>query len=174
MPRGNWSLYYFFLSRSIKIVFMKTKAQLFFPLLLLTLLGCNTNNEINDELKSEVEKLQIQNDSLMGVITNTKIEPEIPESPQWYFPESHSRKLLAAGIENPEAYIKNSLRENPSVIPMKAVLGGTMHFNNMELLGDKWLIADFEDGHVYGKAIFEYSIVAKDKLRFKVVAVSDN
>ena len=57
---------------------------------------------------------------------------------------------------------------------MDAVLGGTMHYNNIQLLGDKWIIADFEDGHVYGKAIFEYTLLEDDKLNFKIIALSEN
>jgi len=53
------------------------------------------------------------------------------------------------------------------LIPMDGVLGGTMHYDNIQLLRDKWIIADFEDGYVYGKAIFEYTLLEDDKLNFK-------
>ncbi|MGB3343694.1 MAG: hypothetical protein WBA61_07265 [Aequorivita sp.] len=153
---------------------MKIKIQLLLALLFLALIGCDNNNEATDRLLIKVDSLQVQNDSLMEILNKGKIEPEASEPPQWYYPETDSRKLLELGIGDPEAYIENALRERIDLIPMDAVLGGTMRYSNIQLLGGKWLIADFEDGHVYGRAIFEYTIKDNDKLHFKIIAFSEN
>lgn len=153
---------------------MKLRIQLLLTLPILALWGCQKNNEAAERLLIKVDSLQVQNDSLMEILGKEKIDPEASEPPQWYYPETDSRKLLEMGIEDPATYIENALRDRTDLIPMDAVLGGTMHFNNIQVLGNKWLIADFEDGHVYGKAIFEYAITDNDKLNFKIVALSEN
>ncbi|WP_313113592.1 hypothetical protein [Aequorivita sediminis] len=144
------------------------------PFLLLTLMACNNNRSSDTISQNRIDSLQFQNDSLMEVLTARKDDTDSTDSPQWYYPETDSRKLLEQGVEDPRNYIKNALRENKDLIPMDAVLGGTMHYNNIQLLGDKWIIADFEDGHVYGKAILEYSLLEDDKLSFKIIALSEN
>ncbi|NGX84000.1 hypothetical protein [Aequorivita sp. KMM 9714] len=152
---------------------MKSKI-IVLPYLLLTLIACNNNRSSDTILHNRIDSLQIQNDSLIEVLTAKKDVTENTDSPQWYYPETDSRKLLELGVEDPGKYIKQALRENKDLIPMDAVLGGTMHYNNIQLLGDKWIIADFEDGHVYGKAIFEYTLLEDDKLNFKIIALSEN
>lgn len=153
---------------------MKLKTTLLSALFLTILFSCNTNNEANEKLIEQVYILQIENDSLTDILTKDKMNSDISETPQWYYPETDSRQLLESGIEEPEAYIKNALLEKTDLIPMDAVLGGTMHYNNIQLLGNKWLIADFEDGHVYGKAIFEYELRDQDEVHFKIIALSQN
>lgn|SRR5690554_6655257 len=140
-------------------------------LMLLLLLGC-ANNEADESQQDELQKLRIQNDSLMEVVMEKNCIDS--KTPQWYFPEMDSRNLLESGIENPEAYIKNALLDRIDLIPIDAVLGGTMHYNNIQLLGDQWLIADFEDGHVYGKAIVGYTIGENNEIDFKIIAFSEN
>ncbi|MCG2430400.1 hypothetical protein [Aequorivita xiaoshiensis] len=152
---------------------MKSKL-IVLSLLLLTLIACNNNRSSDSILQNRIDSLQIQNDSLTEVLTAKTAVTENTDSPQWYYPETDSRKLLDLGVEDPGKHIKQALRENKDLIPMDAVLGGTMHYNNIQLLGDKWIIADFEDGHVYGKAIFEYTLLEDDKLNFKIIALSEN
>jgi|SRR5690554_178271 len=152
---------------------MSIKPYFISALMLLLLLGC-TNNEANKSLRNELQELQIQNDSLMEIVREIEKSRMDSKTPQWYFPETDSRKLLESGIENPEEYIKNALLEKTDLIPMDAVLGGTMHYNNIQLLGDRWLIADFEDGHVYGKAIMEYSFEENNTVVFRIMAQSEN
>jgi|SRR5690554_4677117 len=142
-------------------------------LMLLLLLGC-TDNEAHENLQNELQELRIQNDSLMEVVLENEKNQMASKAPQWYYPETDARELLDSGIENPEEYIKNALLEKTDLIPMDAVLGGTMRFNNIQLLGDQWLIADFEDGHVYGKAILEYNFDKNNTVAFRIIAQSEN
>lgn len=153
---------------------MNIKTQLISAVLILFLMSCNNDNnmEVNLELTNKIDSLQVQNDSLREVLVLKSEEIEVSEIPHWYYPETDSRKL--SGIDDPEEYIKSALLEKTDLIPMEAVLGGTMHYNNIQLLGNNWLIADFEDGHVYGKALFEYAIREENKLHFKIIALNEN
>lgn len=152
---------------------MNLKTYTFLALTLLFFLSCS-NNKANESLRQEIIELQIQNDSLMEIVMEKEKHLSSSETPQWFYPETDARKLFESGIENPEAYIKNALLEKTDLIPMDAVLGGTMHYNNIQLLGDQWLIVDFEDGHVYGKAIVKYTIGENNEVAFKIIALSDN
>ena len=55
---------------------------------------------------------------------------------------------------------------------MDGVLGGTMGFydsDGIRVLGRKWVVADFEDGHKMGKALLTYEVEEKGKIRWKLV-----
>lgn len=50
---------------------------------------------------------------------------------------------------------------------MDGVLGGTMGFydsDGIRVLGRKWVVADFEDGHKMGKALLTYEVEEKGKI----------
>jgi len=55
------------------------------------------------------------------------------------------------------------------LIPLQAVLGGTMTFGNIQFLSKEWLIADFDDGHVQGRAIYKYKLNKKGQLEFELL-----
>lgn len=76
--------------------------------------------------------------------------------------------LSAAGIASPEALLAN-LRSHPEVIPMTPVLGGTMHFTRVGIMDDRWVYGAYEDGHVTGAAIFQWSKV-DGAIRWTVLA----
>jgi hypothetical protein len=67
-------------------------------------------------------------------------------------------KLKNQGINTPKVYIIDNLMRQNNLIPMKAVLGGNMQFSRVSLLGQSWAIADFNDGHVGGEMLLNYSI----------------
>lgn len=132
-------------------------------LTLILILGC-TEIDRTEKLTTKVDSLKVENDSLTKLLE----KKQTVKNP-WYNAEYDGKPLIDSGITNPEEFIKNSLREKPDLIPFEAVLGGTMYFMNIQLLGRKWLIADFEDGHIQGKAIYGYKLDEKGKLKFKLL-----
>ena len=44
-----------------------------------------------------------------------------------------------------------------------------MTFGNIQLLSKEWLIADFDDGHVQGRAIYKYKLNKKGQLEFELL-----
>ncbi|MGV8945094.1 MAG: hypothetical protein ACOH1N_01575 [Lutibacter sp.] len=119
----------------------------------------------NDSLKKEIQLLKSLNDSLM------KIE-NVAEN-YWFNPDFNGAYFIRLGIENPEKFVESSLQKRKDLIPAEAVLGGTMSFRNIQLLGNKWLIADYNDGHIQGRAIYEYKLNDKKELLFKMLASND-
>jgi len=78
-----------------------------------------------------------------------------------WFTEEEINKLKEKGILYPEKEIINNLLKNTQLIPYPGVLGGTMRIGNVKLLGDRWVIAYFDDGHIDGQMILRY-IITKD------------
>jgi hypothetical protein len=106
-----------------------------------------------------------------------EMPPEITElSTGRYRRNGHSltkyqiRFFNAQGLEDPPNEIDQSLRERPEFIPYKGVLGGTMHFQHIFILNDKWVYATFEDGHIGGSAVFEYAVGPRQAISWKLVS----
>lgn len=101
-------------------------------------------------------------DSLLGL--------QQPEDQEWFDPDIHASGMVKQGISNPAQYIMQSLQDRTDLIPMEGVLGGNMAFRKMELLGEKWIIAEFDDGHILGRAIYAYNWnKGSNKIEFKLL-----
>lgn len=118
----------------------------------------------NDSLKREIQLLKSLNDSLI------KISQE--EKNYWFDPDFNGSHLTRQGITNPEKFVENALRKRADLIP-EGVLGGTMNFLKIQLLGNRWVIADYSDGHIQGRSIYEYRMNEKKELAFKIMASND-
>lgn len=135
-------------------------------ILLPFIFGCSESkhekqNIIIDSLRSEVGVLKNGKDSLRQVLQNS--------SNGWFNPAYDGAKLLKEGIENQEEYIKEALRNRPELIPLEPVLGGTMRFVKIDVLSEKWVIAQYEDGHVMGKALYAYELQKDGTIKFKLI-----
>ncbi|MFN3650672.1 MAG: hypothetical protein ACK47B_13940 [Armatimonadota bacterium] len=84
-----------------------------------------------------------------------KREPEIAEE----VPESEYPRIIADLVKHPE------------LIPAKPVLGGRMFFleDEVRVLGPKWVVAPFEDGHVAGVALLRYRLGSSGEVRWELI-----
>lgn len=103
-------------------------------------------------LKYKLLAVEKERDSLLLLV-----EDASTNSNKW-FGDMESKSFKDMGVDNPESYIRGTLQNNPSAIPLDGVLGGTMFFTDIEILGTKWIIASYEDGHIMGRSIFTYKI----------------
>lgn len=137
-------------------------------LIIFSILSCGRqnpeSNSADEKLQSENKLLEKKIDSLNGELKKAKLKKNY-----WFDVEYEGMDLVNNGIENPEKFIENSLREKPELIPLKPTLGGTMMFENMQLLADKWLIADYSDGHISGRTIYSYELNGNKKMEFKAL-----
>ena len=124
--------------------------------------------EPTENLQLIIDSLQKENDSLTGLLKGEKTKPV-----DWYKPIYDGNNLLRKGIDNPAEFIEKSLKEQPTLIPIKGVLGGTMHFTEIQPLSDEWVIANYEDGHIAGKAIYKYKLNKNGKLEFELLDAID-
>lgn len=116
------------------------------------------------KLRQENNRLQQQIDSL-----NTALQEAQSIQDYWFHPENEGAVFSEKGIKNPKKAIEDALRGKPELIPMEAVLGGTMRFGNIEILSDKWVIADYDDGHVTGKSIYRYQLTNNKTFTFELL-----
>lgn len=131
-------------------------------------LGCSGDQQ-------QVKSYQMQIDSLNATLKDTefqidslqKVVDAKPLDNPWFHASIEGRALQQKGIDDPEGYIEKSLREKPELIPLKPVLGGTMRFVNVQVLGRHWVIAEYEDGHILGRTIYEYTIDQDGDVLFK-------
>jgi hypothetical protein len=70
------------------------------------------------------------------------------------------RRLQRLGLSNPAERLQEDLIAQPELIPLEPVLGGRMYFlpDGVHVLNDRWVLAEFEDGHIRGQALFEYEV----------------
>jgi hypothetical protein len=64
------------------------------------------------------------------------------------------------------------LHRHPELIPYKGVHGGTMGFYeaaSVRVLGPRWVVAPFEDGHIAGKALLRYRIRSDGKVDWQLL-----
>ncbi|MBF4516749.1 hypothetical protein IRZ71_10355 [Flavobacterium sp. ANB] len=140
--------------------------KLILVVMLFSILSCEKlNYESNltiEKLKSENIHLKQKNDSLNIEFKKAKLNKNY-----WFDIESEGIDFINKGIKNPEKYIENSLRKNPELIPLEPILGGKMFFENIQILGNKWLIADYSDGHISGRTIYSYKFNKNNTVEFK-------
>jgi hypothetical protein len=145
--------------------------KLIIILFFFSIISCEKqNNDANlvvEKLKSENSFLKQKNDSL-----NKELKKSILKGNYWFDSGYGGIILKNKGINNPEKYIENSLREKPELIPLEPTLGGKMTFDNIQILGEKWIIANYSDGHVQGRTIYSYKLNKNNKLEFKVLKSS--
>lgn len=120
----------------------------------------NEENARLDSLSVKLHKQELKNDSLNRLLEKS----DLAGGYKIFF----GRKFDS--IQNPETYVTEALGQQKELIPLKAVLGGTMDYRKVQLLTEDWLLAIYDDGHVQGKTIFEYDIQPDGKIIFKEIA----
>lgn len=113
-----------------------------------------------DSLQVELTELKIANDTLSDhVMRKSFVTKNFPS----YFDS----------IAEPEEFILQRLQEKPELITKKAVLGGTMRFTQITFIEEDLLVAEFEDGHIMGKTLFQFREDRNGKLTFTQVCNID-
>lgn len=109
-----------------------------------------------DSLTRETEELKLANDTLSEhLFQKTYLTREYPS----YFDT----------IPEPEEHLLEHLREREDLIPKDPVLGGTMRFTKVRFIDDEIFVAEYEDGHVMGKAVYTYTLNNSGDLDFQMI-----
>lgn len=139
-----------------------------FPAVMLT--SCNGNDrELNQQsvkLDSLQELLQEQRnltDSLRNLVGREK---EVTPPAIFFKPKFRDE-------ENPAENVKQALEEQPEMIPLEPVLGGTMEFRKIILLSDTWVMAYYDDGHIEGRSIYEFRLLPGGTVEFELITSDD-
>lgn len=109
--------------------------------------------------------------------TSGNAESSVTRTPEsGVLSDYHRRQFQRRGLANPEADILADLLKKPHLIPQEPVLGGTMFFlpGEVRLLSERWAMATYEDGHVQGRALFEYLVSPQGNITWRVLATVAN
>lgn len=136
--------------------------KLLFLILLFSIASCQ-DREVDtsqqdkiDSLESEIAALRSANDTLSEhLLTKSFLTKDYPA----YFDS----------IPEPESFVLNNLQESPELIPEDAVLGGTMGFTAVTFINGELLVAEFEDGHNMGKAVYTYRMNKNGDLTYSYI-----
>lgn len=116
----------------------------------------NSQQATIDSLESEIVSLKLANDTLSEhLMTKSFLTKDYPN----YFDS----------ISEPEKYILTDLQENLDLIPKEAVMGGTMRFTAVTFINGELLVAEFEDGHIMGKAVYTYRLNKNGDLTYSYI-----
>lgn len=119
-----------------------------------------TNNKLSQELEQMMEikqKLELENKELIEEVEYLTI-----------IDVSSIHGLKNQGV-NDYNIITEDLYSHPELIPFDGILGGTMQFFNVYILNDKWVYARFEDGHIQGYGLYEFSLDDNLNISWKVI-----
>lgn len=116
----------------------------------------SANIDSTSILKTRIDILLFQIDSLKDEL-------------DYWFSEQDIAGLKEKKLIDPLKDITDKLRDTPALIPYPGVLGGTMRFDKITLLGNRWVIADFDDGHVMGKMLLRYSVRKDTSLKWTIL-----
>lgn len=116
----------------------------------------NTEAPIDIEVKrTGMDSVKKENDSLKAVLKKIRSRAGM-----------HFPKALDS-MEKPEEYVLERMNEHPELLPEKGIHGGTMRFVDIDLLNDRFIWAEFEDGHINGEALYSYKFTKEGKPEFQ-------
>lgn len=88
-------------------------------------------------------------------------------------PQGDAGQLKEQGFSKLEEDLATDLMQHRELIPYKGVLGGTMGFysqKDIHVLTSRWVLAAFEDGHIGGHMLLEYTVSPGGEIQWKVIS----
>lgn len=126
--------------------------------------SCKSNSG-TEALQNTIDSVLKVNDSLRREL-NTSATPISNISDTAAVSRSESVNHTS---NNRHHIVSEALRSKPNLIPLDAVLGGTMYFSDIKVISDDLVLADYEDGHIMGQTLFEYKIAGNGEVTFKAI-----
>ncbi len=146
------------------------KSRTYIVLFILCIISGCTDTQKTDSLNKTISlptdsigKLKNKIDSL------NKMTIDLESKLNSWFTEQEIDILRRKGIQNPEKEITDNLYKNTKLIPYSGVLGGKMRIGDVKLLGDRWAIAYFDDGHIDGEMLLRYKITKDSTIKWSVI-----
>jgi hypothetical protein len=103
----------------------------------------------NAQLKTENERLKAE----LAKPQTVQTEPH----PTILLSREDTAELRSQGLSDPVSELTADLFKRNDLIPYSGVLGGTIR-SYPRLIGPRWVVASFEDGHIGGWAILKYTV----------------
>ena len=89
----------------------------------------------------------------------------------YVYPDYVLNELTEHGYTSPQALL-DTLTEHHELIQIEGILGGTMRWwpEASILINDKYAFGNFEDGHIYGYSLLEYTFDDNDVPVWKIIS----
>jgi hypothetical protein len=123
--------------------------------------------EERDALRERLEEIMQQDTE-----ADTPDTPRVERTTRSLLSDFEINRLRRQGLNDPVNDITRDLLRRSDLIQHEGVLGGTMGFyspENIHILSPKWVFAYFEDGHIRGEMLLEYSVDNRGNISWKVI-----
>ena len=124
--------------------------------------SCNEGGIQKDVASGTIDSLKAENDSLKLELSNREQNIQLADT------GSYTQSNRSEGKDQ-KKFVAESLRKKPELIPLAPILGGAMHFGEINVISDDLLIADYEDGHIMGQTLYEYEVLKTGEVKFKAI-----
>lgn len=125
----------------------------------------------NKNNRSEIDSLQVVLEREKKRVDSLEKELHLKIQETEGYPIFFGKKYEE--FEDPKAAISEALKQNPGLIPIQPVLGGKMEFRKVNVISEQWLLATYDDGHIQGKAIYEYQLQSNGSFAFTLVTTQE-
>ena len=129
-------------------------------------LSCNLKHNSDEAI--HISQLVKEKNSYIKEKDSLLLKLSRLENNYWFQNEYEGEKFKKKGWEDPEKEIETELRKRLDLIPLSAVLGGKMNFERIQLLSNQWIMASYSDGHVSGRALYEFYLNENSRFEFKI------
>jgi cell division protein FtsL len=129
----------------------------------------------NAAYRADLLAIQAEKEGLTAQVADLKARCEQYEKQAQDLPGLLSweiEELKKKGLKDPVADLVADLQDQPELIPHEGVLGGTMAFGfpeKIHVLTEHYVLAYFEDGHIGGWMVLEYSVARGGRISWRVV-----
>lgn len=134
------------------------------PIVMLT--SCNGNDREPHRQSAKIDSLQYLLHEQRNLTDSLR---DLVEREKEVIPPAIFFKQRFGNEEDAAEHVKQALMEQPEMIPLEPVLGGTMEFRKIILLSDIWIMAYYDDGHIEGRSIYDFRLLSGDTVEFELI-----
>jgi len=138
------------------------------------------NNRMIQDLEEREARLVEERDAMRDIAADMEPEPR-HDDPVEQLEQQPARSLLSnfevnrlkrQGLDDPVRDITDDLLKRNDLIQHEGIMGGTMAFytpENIYILSPQWVFAYFEDGHIRGEMLLQYTVESNGTLTWEVI-----
>ena len=124
-------------------------------------------NKTKEDLIAQIAKSAVDQDSKIAELNDIM---KALQKNSFELPDYVVSSLAKHGYNEPKLLLE-TLTENNDIIPVEGVLGGTMRWwpQASMILTEKYAFGNFEDGHILGYALLEYTFDDADNVKWRIL-----
>jgi len=128
-------------------------------------------NDTKEDLIAQIAKSAVEQDEEVAKLEDAIKALETQLQNSFELPDYVVSAIAKHGYSKPKKLLE-TLSDNNPLIPVEGVLGGTMRWwpESSALLTDKYAFANFEDGHILGYALLEYTFDEDNNVTWSILS----